>query len=137
MEANAPVSPQVSPSPTTAIETTLLIPTTEFTTQTPTTIPYTTLECFKVTIIYENIFRYSRDTDEDGIGDMQGVTESLDEIEPLGVYTILLMPIHPSPSQHGFGVIDCFGMNPDYCDYRCEPMGWYAGQKGAWLSANN
>lgn len=49
----------------------------------------------------------------------------------LGVYTIWLMAIHPSPSQHGFGVIDCFGMNPIYCDYRCEPMGWYSGQKGA------
>ena len=53
------------------------------------------------------------------------------------MYTIWLMPIHPSPYQNGFSVIDCFGMNPDYCDYRCEPIGWYAGLKGALLSANN
>jgi len=55
----------------------------------------------------------------------------------VGMYTIWLMPIHPSPSQHGFGVIDCFRMNLDFCDYRCEPMDWYADRKGDQLSANN
>ena len=44
VEADTPVSPQASPSLTTSIETTLLIPTTELATQTPTTIPYTSLE---------------------------------------------------------------------------------------------
>ena len=115
-ETNTPVSPQASPSPTTAIETTVPTPTTELAIQTPTTIPYTTPDWFENAVIYEIFVRSFRDSDGDGVGDLLGVTESLDYIESIGANTLWLMPIYPSPSQHGYDVMDFFDINPDYGD---------------------
>ena len=69
-------------------------------TQTPTPIPYTTPDWFSEAVIYEVFVRSFRDTNDDGIGDMAGVTTSLDYIQSVGANTIWLMPVYPSPSQH-------------------------------------
>ncbi len=58
----------------------------------------------------------------DGIGDFQGLIEKLDYLNDgnpatatdLGVTGIWLMPIHPSPSYHGYDVTDYYGINPQY-----------------------
>jgi len=58
----------------------------------------------------------------DGIGDIQGLIEHLDYLNDgnpetttdLGVGAISLMPIHPSPSYHGYDVIDFVEVNPQY-----------------------
>ncbi len=65
-------------------------------------------------IMYEVFVRSFRDSNGDGIGDLQGVMESLDYLQSLGVQTIWLMPIHPSPSYHGYDVTDYYDINPDY-----------------------
>ena len=60
----------------------------------------------------------------DGIGDLQGLIEHLDFLNDgdpatttdLGVNALWLMPIHPSPSYHGYDVIDYFDVNPQYGD---------------------
>lgn len=63
----------------------------------------------------------------DGIGDIRGLIEHLDYLndarvsekkptsaKSLGVTGIWLMPMHPSPSYHGYDVTDYRGINPQY-----------------------
>lgn len=62
----------------------------------------------------------------DGIGDLQGLIDRLDYLNDgdpatttdLGVTALWLLPIHPSPSYHGYDVTDYYGVNPDYGDLR-------------------
>ncbi len=61
------------------------------------------------------IFVYSYfDTDNDGIGDLNGVTEKLDYIQEMGYNGIWLMPIHPSPTYHKYDVTDYYAIDPAY-----------------------
>lgn len=61
------------------------------------------------------IFVYSfRDSDGDGIGDLNGVTEKLDYIAGMGFDGIWLMPIMPSPSYHKYDVTDYYNVDPQY-----------------------
>ena len=60
------------------------------------------------------IFPYSfADSNDDGIGDLNGITENLDYLsETLGVDCIWLTPIHPSPSYHKYDVTDFYRIDP-------------------------
>ena len=70
---------------------------------------------YRDAIIYELYVRAFRDTNGDGHGDLQGVTESLDYLASLGVDTLWLLPIHPSPlKDDGYDVADFYGIHPDY-----------------------
>lgn len=61
------------------------------------------------------IFVYSYyDTDNDGIGDLNGVTAKLDYITEMGFNGIWLMPVHPSPTYHKYDVSDYYAIHPDY-----------------------
>ncbi len=65
-------------------------------------------------VYYEIFVRSFQDSDGDGVGDLAGATERLDYLEDLGVTGVWLMPIHPSPSYHGYDVTDFYEVNPDY-----------------------
>lgn len=73
-------------------------------------------------VYYEIFVRSFADSDGDGIGDLRGLTAKLDYLNDgdpatttdLGVNGIWLMPIHPSPSYHGYDVTDYRGINPAY-----------------------
>lgn len=65
-------------------------------------------------VFYEIFVRSFNDTDGDGIGDFNGITEKLDYLQSLGVTAIWLMPINPSPSYHGYDVTDYYAVNPQY-----------------------
>lgn len=65
-------------------------------------------------VYYEIFVRSFQDSDGDGIGDLRGLTERLEYLGALGVDGIWLMPIHPSPSYHGYDVTDYTAVNPDY-----------------------
>ncbi|HZG86341.1 alpha-amylase family glycosyl hydrolase [Paenibacillus sp.] len=65
-------------------------------------------------VYYEIFVRSFYDSDGDGIGDLNGVTEKLDYLTDLGVQGIWLMPVNPSPSYHGYDVTDYYGIHPDY-----------------------
>lgn len=54
------------------------------------------------------------DTNNDGIGDLNGVTAKLDYIKEMGFNGIWLMPIHPSPTYHKYDVNDYYAIDPDY-----------------------
>ncbi|GAB4447118.1 MAG: alpha-amylase family glycosyl hydrolase [Anaerolineales bacterium] len=86
-------------------------------TLTPTPDPYAGTDGFRWwndTVFYEIFVRSFYDSNGDGIGDFNGITEKLDYLEGLGIRGIWLMPIHPSPSYHGYDVTDYYAVNPDY-----------------------
>lgn len=70
---------------------------------------------YKSAVFYQVFVRAFCDSNGDGIGDLRGVTSKLDYIRALGVDTIWLMPITPSPLRdHGYDVSGHFDVHPDY-----------------------
>ena len=73
-------------------------------------------------VFYEIFVRSFYDSNGDGIGDFQGLTQKLDYLndgdpetdDDLGVTGIWLMPIQDSPSYHGYDGVDYRSVNPDY-----------------------
>ena len=63
---------------------------------------------------YEIFVRSFYDSDGDRVGDLNGITAKLDYLADLGIGGIWLMPIHPSPSYHGYDVKDFYAVNPEY-----------------------
>jgi glycosidase len=65
--------------------------------------------------IDELFVRKFNDTDGDGIGDLQGVTQKLDYLAGLGIKTLWLMPIFRSNDHdHGYHAVDYFDIEPDF-----------------------
>ena len=65
-------------------------------------------------VFYEIFVRSFYDSDGDGVGDFNGITGKLDYLSDLGIDAMWLMPINPSPSYHGYDVINYFNVNPEY-----------------------
>lgn len=73
-------------------------------------------------VFYEIFVRSFADSDGDGIGDLQGLTERLDYLndgdpattDDLGVTALWLMPVAESPSYHGYDVTDYRRVETDY-----------------------
>ncbi len=63
---------------------------------------------------YEIFVRSFYDSDGNGVGDLNGVTAKLPYLQEMGIKTVWLMPIHPSPSYHGYDIKDYYNVNPDY-----------------------
>lgn len=63
---------------------------------------------------YEIFVRSFADSNGDGIGDLNGVTQKLSYLKKLGVQGIWLMPIFQSPSYHGYDVTNYYKINPQY-----------------------
>ncbi len=82
----------------------------------------TQIDWWNHTVFYEIFVRSFYDSDGDGIGDFNGLTQKLDYLndgnpettDDLGITGIWLMPINPSPSYHGYDVTDYTAVNPDY-----------------------
>lgn len=74
----------------------------------------TRLPWWRTAIFYEIFVRSFYDTDGNGIGDFNGITQKLDYLQQLGINAIWLMPIHPSPSYHGYDVINYYAVNSEY-----------------------
>ncbi len=61
------------------------------------------------------VFVYSfYDSNSDGIGDLNGVTEKLDYIADMGFDQIWLMPVCPSDTYHKYDVKDYKDIDPEY-----------------------
>lgn len=65
-------------------------------------------------VTYEIFIQSFHDSDGDGIGDINGVTQKLDYIKELGANAIWFMPIMPSPTYHKYDVTDYKAIHPDY-----------------------
>lgn len=63
---------------------------------------------------YEIFVRSFNDSDGDGIGDINGITEKLDYLEELGINGVWLMPINKATSYHGYDVEDYYKIEEDY-----------------------
>ena len=64
---------------------------------------------------YYEIFVYSfYDSNGDGIGDLNGVTQKLDYIQDMGFNGIWLMPVMPSTTYHKYDVKDYCAIDSQY-----------------------
>ena len=63
---------------------------------------------------YELFVRAFSDSNKDGIGDLNGVTQKLDYLSDLGISAIWLMPINPSPTYHKYDITDYYAIDRDY-----------------------
>ena len=70
---------------------------------------------FKRAVFYEVHIRGFSDSDDDGNGDLRGLTEKLDYLQWLGVDCIWLLPMYPSPLRDGgYDIADFLAVHPDY-----------------------
>jgi alpha-amylase len=77
---------------------------------------------FDEAVVYEIFVRSFKDSDGDGIGDLNGVTQMLDYLndadssttDDLGIDAIWLMPVCQSPSYHGYDITDYYTIEEDY-----------------------
>ena len=60
---------------------------------------------------YEIFTRSFYDANGNGIGDLKGITTNLDYLKRMGIKTLWLTPIHPSPTYHGYDVKDYFDVS--------------------------
>ena len=62
---------------------------------------------WKEGIVYQIYPRSFKDSNKDGIGDLNGILEKLDYIKSLGVNIIWLCPVYKSPNKdNGYDISD-------------------------------
>ncbi len=66
-------------------------------------------------VFYEIYPRSFADSNNDGIGDIPGITSKLDYLHWLGVDALWIAPMFPSPQvDWGYDISDYYNVNPDY-----------------------
>ena len=65
-------------------------------------------------VFYQLFVRSFYDSDNDGIGDFNGVAKKVDYLKELGVDAVWLMPIMEAESYHGYDITDYRKVEPDY-----------------------
>lgn len=66
-------------------------------------------------IVYQIYPRSFKDSNDDGIGDLRGITERLDYLKDLGITMIWLCPIYKSPmADNGYDISDYFAINEEF-----------------------
>ena len=70
---------------------------------------------WKHAVIYEIYPRSFQDSNGDGLGDLNGITQRLDYLKDLGVDAIWIAPIYPSPQvDFGYDISDYQDIDPQY-----------------------
>jgi len=70
---------------------------------------------WKEGVVYQIYPRSFQDTNGDGIGDLQGIIDHLDDLKELGIGTIWLSPVYKSPNaDNGYDISDYRCIHPDY-----------------------
>ncbi|HEX5846731.1 MAG TPA: maltose alpha-D-glucosyltransferase, partial [Rhodoplanes sp.] len=70
---------------------------------------------YKDAIIYQLHVKAFFDSNDDGIGDFNGLTQRLDYLQDLGVTALWLLPFYPSPGRDdGYDIADYRRINPDF-----------------------
>ncbi|NLE64905.1 MAG: maltose alpha-D-glucosyltransferase, partial [Elusimicrobia bacterium] len=74
---------------------------------------------YKDAVIYQLHVKSFYDSNGDGVGDLQGLTQKLDYLKRLGVSALWLLPFYPSPlKDDGYDIADYYGINPQYGDIK-------------------
>jgi len=72
---------------------------------------------WKETSVYQIYPRSFKDSDGDGIGDLNGIISKLDYIKSIGFETIWFSPFFKSPQKdHGYDISDYLSIQPEYGD---------------------
>ena len=90
---------------------------------------------WKESVVYQIYPRSFMDSNGDGIGDLNGITEKLDYLKELGIDVIWLSPVYQSPNDdNGYDISDYqaimteFGrLRPDACK---SARTWYQDHDG-------
>lgn len=70
---------------------------------------------WKKAVVYQIYCKSFKDTDGDGLGDLQGVIDKIPYLSDLGIDCIWFNPIYPSPHvDGGYDVADYYGINEEY-----------------------
>ncbi len=70
---------------------------------------------YKDAVIYQIHVKAFFDSNDDGIGDIQGLIRKLGYLRDLGVDTLWLLPFYPSPLRDdGYDIADYYNVHPDY-----------------------
>ncbi len=70
---------------------------------------------YKDAIFYELHVRAFYDSNDDGVGDLRGLTEKLDYLQELGIDCIWLLPMYESPlKDDGYDIADFYALHRDY-----------------------
>src|SRR5437868_4251432 len=70
---------------------------------------------WKHAVIYEIYPRSFQDSNGDGLGDLNGITQRLDYLKDLGVDAIWIAPIYPSPQvDFGYDISDYQNIDAQY-----------------------
>ena len=70
---------------------------------------------FKSALIYEAHVKAFYDSNNDGIGDFEGMRRKLDYLQDLGITALWLLPFYPSPlKDDGYDIAKYRGINPAY-----------------------
>ena len=70
---------------------------------------------YKDAVIYEAHVKSFSDSNNDGIGDFNGLTQKLDYLQALGITCLWLLPFFPSPlKDDGYDVADYRNVHPSY-----------------------
>lgn len=71
------------------------------------------LHWWQIGVVYQVYPRSFKDTNADGVGDLNGIIEKLDYLQDLGIQAIWLSPFYPSPmADFGYDVADYCNVDP-------------------------
>jgi maltose alpha-D-glucosyltransferase / alpha-amylase len=74
---------------------------------------------YRDAIVYQLHVKSFFDSNDDGVGDFEGVTRKLDYVKDLGATAIWVMPFYPSPLRDdGYDISDYRNINPSYGSMR-------------------
>jgi maltose alpha-D-glucosyltransferase/alpha-amylase len=70
---------------------------------------------YKDAVIYQAHVKSFFDSNNDGVGDFQGVTQKLDYLQALGITCLWILPFFPSPlKDDGYDIADYQNVHPSY-----------------------
>lgn len=73
------------------------------------------MEWWKKSVVYQIYVKSFQDSNNDGIGDLQGIVSRLDYLEKLGVDVLWLTPIYKSPDDdNGYDISDYYQIQPEF-----------------------
>lgn len=68
----------------------------------------------KYPVVYEIFIRSFYDSDGDGVGDINGVSQKVDYLRKLGIDAVWFMPFNEAVSYHGYDITDYYNVEKDY-----------------------